>query len=200
MPVEPRKSRSWLQVVVGLVTGVVALAVSVGANVIASTVDLDSYAWIAWITLAILILATLGVEFLRRRRLTDEEPTAPQPQPSGAESLMERAAEALAQVRSVLPLIQAELAGQEKTLAELAERSEREREDADRNEARAKLHAEAAQAVRDLVVEASHQETVELRRELLRMEKRARRDQIILLVLGAVLGAILGVVTAHLSS
>jgi 23S rRNA pseudoU1915 N3-methylase RlmH len=95
-------------------------------------------------------------------------------------------------------LIQAQLAVQEQALAELTERARQQREDADRNEERARLHAQAADAVRELMIEASRHETAALRRDLQDMERRARRDQMTFLIVGSLLGAILGVVSTHL--
>jgi hypothetical protein len=114
------------------------------------------------------------------------------------EGAIERAQRALDEVRTTIPLLEAELTAQQAALDEITLKLHRQQEDADRHQARAKLYEEAAEAVRDLVAETAAGETRQLRADLRAMERRARREQVIYLLVGSLLGATLGALSSVL--
>ena len=110
-----------------------------------------------------------------------KEPRKPDP--------LARAATVLGELRTLVPLIEAELTAQERAVEKLEAQARQHEDDAQRNEARAKLYEQAAETVRDLVAETYAQETAALREQLRRMERQNRRDQVLFALGGAVIGA-----------
>jgi hypothetical protein len=101
-----------------------------------------------------------------------------------------RAATVLGELRTLVPLIEAELTAQERAVAKLEAQARQHADDARKNEARAKLYEQAAQTVRDLVAETYAEETAALREQLRVMERKNRRDQVLFALGGALIGAL----------
>jgi FtsH-binding integral membrane protein len=154
--------------------------------------------WFLWTLfgLVLVLLVAVQVSSMRDEPASTFRPAGPS---SSREALghdqLVRAAKALDELRQAVPLLQAELVAQERAVADLAAKTDQHQRDADRNAARARLYETAANELRELVAETSRAETDQLRRDLRRLERKNRRDQVVFLIIGAAIGAATNLLT-----
>jgi hypothetical protein len=157
-------------------------------NVVADSTAVTKSPWIPWGYLVLLVGFAFFTQFHRWRAPAETVDEAQPPAKATADPL-DRAVVVLGELRTLVPMIGAELAAQERTVAALQAKAAQHEEDARKNEARAKLYEQAADAVRDLVADTYRQETEGLRQQLRQMERKNRREQLMFAVGGALIGA-----------